>query len=312
MVSNLMRRRAPWLVMVAALLLSVTPFSTLADHHKATRTPVTFTFTFVEDVSGEEWSDEAGIFHFRSVAIQEVSGDISGTATINFSGEFEPVGECTEESCPAYFSFRAQAEITGEDGGWTGTYAASGSDVPGDEFYGEMLVLKGTGGNAGKSIVASLVEETEDSATFEGVLVSQGAANMGLNTSVRLCADPETFTFTGGFLSTGAIEGHGGASIEPIVAGGPWTHTYAVAGTFTLTDEHGSVTIAFAGGAQDNYTPSFEASHFWGHFVVLEGTGAYAELYANGRIIGTAGGPSPTCESGFGVNASLIGEARFN
>ena len=96
------------------------------------------------------------------------------------------------------------------------------------------------------------------------------------------------------------------------MSGGGWIDNYAVAGAVTLTDARGSVTITFAGEAQDNYSASFEASHVWGHFLILEGSGDYAELYAGGRIIATAGGPSATCASGFGVNMSLIGVAHSN
>lgn len=313
--SILRYRRAGWFVMLLTLLLSAIPLTAAAStHHTATRTDVTFTSTVVEVLDeGEEWVDEAGLFHLRgAVQQEEVSGDISGTAIITFNGDFEPVGECTEDSCPAYFSFWARIEVTGEDGGWVGTYVSFGSDVPGEEFFADSLVLRGTGGNAHNSIVAQSTGEDESSITFEGILSTMATPIVGLNTSVRLCADPEDFSFGGGFLSTGAIEGAGGATGEFLVGGGPWTHTYAVAGTVTLTDEHGTVTIAFSGGVQDNYTETFEASHVFGHFVILEGTGDYAELYGSGRLIGTAGGPNPLCDSGFGVNATLVGEAHYN
>lgn len=315
MASIVRRRRVVWFVMLGALLVGMIPFSAAASsHHTATRTPVTFTSTVVEVLDeGEEWVDEAGIFHFRgSIQEEAVTGDITGTATITFNGDFEPVGECTEESCPAFFSFWGRVEVEGEDGGWVGTYVSFGSDVPGEEFFADSLVLRGTGANAHKSIVAQSAGEDEASITFEGVMSTLATPIVGLNTSVRLCADPEDFSFGGGFLSSGAVEGAGGATGEFLVGGGPWTHTYAVAGTLTLTDENGTLTIAFGGGAQDNYAPTFEASHVFGHFVILEGTGDYAELYGSGRFIGTAGGPNPLCESGFGVNASLMGEAHYN
>lgn len=300
--------------MVVALLLSMAPFSALAQNHVATRTPVAFTSTVVEVIDeGEESVDEAGIFHIRgAMNLEEVTGDISGSLVVTYNVDFQPAGECTEESCPGFFSFWGHVEITGEDGGWEGTYIQVGSDVPGEEFFADSLVLRGTGANAHMSIVAQTVEESEESITFEGMKSTLAKPLTGLNTSVRLCADPEDFSFAGGFLSTGAIEGQGAASGEFLIAGTEWTHSYAAAGTLTLTDAHGSITIAFSGSAQDNYTPAFAASHVWGHFVIVDGTGDYAEFYGSGRLVATAGEPNPLCESSFGVNAQLIGETHFN
>ncbi len=71
------------------------------------------------------------------------------------------------------------------------------------------------------------------------------------------------------------------------------------------------MTIAFGGGAQDTASPNMFASHVFGHFVILGGTGDYAELYGIGRLIGAAS-DSSTCASGFGVNISLVGEVHDN
>lgn len=314
MKTRILQRRSLSIGMLIALLVSMVPFAGTAGNHEATRTPVTFTSTYVDLVDpGDEWIDAAGIHHFRgAVQQEEASGDISGMVTITFNGDFEPVGECTEDSCQGYFSAWAEIQVTGEEGGWKGTYVQLSSDVEGEGFHVDRLILRGTGANAHRSIYAESVGGDENSITFEGVLSTMALPVVGLNTRVQVCADPEDFSFAGGYLSRGAIEGAGSATLDPLVAGGPWTHTYAVAGTVTLTDEHGSVTIVFGGGAQDNYTEVFQASHFWGHFMILEGTGAYAELYGNGRVIGTAGGPDSTCASGFGVNLSMIGEAHYN
>jgi hypothetical protein len=315
MMNTFMRRRSGFAIMLAALLVSMVPFGAAAsEHHTATRTQISFTSTTVETLQpGEEWFDEAGIYHLENEIFRdEVSGDISGTATITFNAAFQPVGECTEHACPGYFSYWADLEIEGEEGGWTGTYVAFGSDIPGEEFFSDTLVLRGTGANAHDSIVGSSVGEEGESITFEGVRSTMATPINGLDTSVQLCADPETFAFSGGYLSSGALEGHGAASGEFLVGGGPWDHTYAVGGMVTLSDEHGSLTVAFAGDAQDNYTQTFEASHVFGHFVIIEGSGDYAGLYGSGRIVGTAGGSMAGCASGFGVAISMVGEAHYN
>jgi hypothetical protein len=312
---SILHRKTALVVLLVAILAGIVPLSVSAStNHTATRTPVSFTSTVIEEIEPFEVSvDDAGIFHIRGVTREEVSGDIAGTATVTFAGDFFPAGECTEESCFGTEVGWAQLELAGEDGGWSGTYVFSSSDVPGQEYYSDQLVLRGTGVNAHTSIVAhSPTGGDEESVSFEGVMTTLATPIGGLNTSVRLCASPEDFSFSGGFLSSGAIEGSGGATGDFLIGGGPWTDNYGVAGTVTLNDEHGSVTILFAGEAQDNVSASFQASHVWGHFLVLEGTGEYAELYASGRIIGTAGGPSATCASGFGVNISMVGEAHRN
>lgn len=318
MVSQRRGRRIAWLGILAILLAGIIPLSASASsHHTATRTSITFTSTTVEVLEdGEEWQDEAGIFHFRNNVIRdEVTGDISGTATITLNGDFQPVGECTEDDCSGYFGIWGRLEIEGEEGGWVGTYAQLSSDVPDAEFFADALVLRGTGGNAHMSIFAdSSADEGDDeeSITFEGVLSSLATPIVGLNTQVSLCLDPEDFSFGGGFLSTGAIEGHGAAFGEFLVGGGPWAHTYAVGGVLELTDEHGSVTFGFVGGAQDAIDGEVFASHVGGHWTIVDGTGDYAELYGSGRLIAAAMEPNSTCASNFGLHAYLIGEAHYN
>ncbi len=314
MVSIVSRRRVPWVAMIVAILVLSMPLSVLASsNHTATRTAVAFTSTRVAEVEPSDFSvDEAGIFHVHEVTQEEFSGDISGTAIIEFKADFIPFGECTEEACFGENYGWATVDITGEDGGWSGIYVSSSSDIPGQEYYADSLVLRGTGANAHRSIAAQSTDGSEDSISFEGVVSTLATPIGSLNTSVRLCASPEDFSFSGGFLSSGAIEGSGSATGDFFSGGGQWTDNYGVAGTVTLNDGHGRVTILFAGEAQDNISASFQASHVGGHFLVLEGTGAYTELYAGGRIIGTAAGPSATCASGYGVDISMVGEAHYN
>ena len=315
MLSIICRRPAVLITLIMTLMATVAPLNASASgHHTATRTVVSFTSTVIEEIEPFDVSiDDAGIFHVRQVTREEMSGDISGTAIVTFAADFRPAGECTAESCFGEEAGWAQVEITTENGGWSGTYVYSWSDIPGEEHYSDLMVLRGTGANAHSSIVANSPTGPDiESTTFEGLLSSLATPIGGLNTSVRLCANPEDFSFSGGFLSRGAIEGSGGATGDFLIGSGPWTDNYAVAGTVTLTDAGGSVTIVFTGEAQDNFAPAFEASHVWGHFVILEGTGDYADLYGSGRVIGTAGWPAATCASGFGVSLSMIGEAHSN
>lgn len=301
------------LVLMLALFLSLTPILGLASNgHTATRSDVAFTSTIVEVMDPvAEWADARGGFHFRDlVHIEELTGDITGTVTITLDGDFEPAGECTDEACPGFFSVWGVVDVEGDDGGWYGTFVSISSDIPGEEFSADTLVLRGRGDNADKSIYAQSVSEDETSISFEGVMSTLATPLVNLNTNVHLCADPETFAFNGGYLSTGAIEGSGGVMTDFMVTGSETTYRYAVGGTLTLTDGQGSVTIALAGTVQDVITDNFY-SNFWGQYLVIDGTDAYADLYGHGRMFGTAGYQS-TCASEFGIHIQLLGEAHYN
>lgn len=314
MIRSTVLRHHRLLVLTLALFLSLTPILALASsHHTATRTDVAFTSTIVEVIEPvDEWADAQGGFHFRDlVQIEELTGDITGTVTITLDGDFEPAGECTEDACPGFFSVWGVVEIEGEDGGWYGTFVSISSDVPGEEFTADAVVLRGRGDNADKSIYAESVDEDETSISFEGVMSTLATPLVNFNTNVHLCADPETFAFNGGYLSAGAIEGNGAATGDFLVSGSETTYRYAVAGMLTLTDGQGSVTIALAGTVQDVITQEFFVSNFWGQYLILEGTGDYAELFGHGRMIGSAGN-NTTCAAGFGIDTQLLGEAHYN
>jgi len=309
------RLRRPALVLaLVALIAGLLPFGAAAeDRHTATRTPITFTSAYADTLDpGREWIDADGIIHMRGgLELQNVSGDLNGVLTLALNGDFEPMGECTELGCPGFLSAWATITVTTEDGGWEGTYVMMAAEFGEDSFFMDRLVLRGTGANAGQSIVAESVNDDENGITFEGTLATLALPLDGINTSARLCLDPESGAFTGGFLSSGALSGAGAASADVLVTGVQTTDSYGVAGTLVLTDERGSLTVAFAGMAQDVINTDIYTAHVFGHFVVVEGAGAYAELYASGRLIAAAS-DTATCASGFGVSLSLIGEAHYN
>lgn len=307
-------RRPAIFFALAALLTGLLPYGAAAsEHHTATRTTITFTSAFADMLDpGREWIDADGTIHMRgSVELQNVSGDINGILTLALNGDFEPAGECSDLGCPGYLSAWADINVTTEDGGWEGTYVMISADLGDDSFFMDRLVLRGTGANAHQSIVAESISDDENGITFEGTLATLATPIEGINTSARLCLDPQSGAFTGGFLSSGALSGAGAASADVLVTGSQATDNYGVAGTLTLTDERGSLTIGFGGMAQDVINATVYTAHVHGHFVIVEGTGDYADLYASGRFIGAAS-DSDTCASGFSVGVSLIGEAHSN
>jgi hypothetical protein len=294
--------------MLVTILVGAIPLSASASsHHTATRAPVSFTSTVVEVVDpGEEWVDEAGIYHLRGlVTSEEVSGDISGTAISTENDDVFAPGECTEESCPHYGEVWGTVEITDENGWWEGRWMLSYSTVPGDEYFFTSVVVHGRGGYAGMSFFGEFTDLAEDSVTIEGTLSSMATPIQQLVLGMTVC-----FTETGAggsYLGTGAVDGFGQAEAIFIGSGFQWTHTYNLFGVIELSDESGSFVVGFVGGAQD---VGF-ISHGFGTFVITGGAGAYAELYGNGRVVGSAV-LLPQCESGFGARLSLIGEAHYN
>jgi hypothetical protein len=288
-----------------ALLAAVFPLSASAD--EATRTTAGFTSTVVEVVEpGEEWVDDAGIFHLRGeVSLEEVSGDIAGMAVVTVNVDFLAPGECTEESCPGYTEVWGTVKITDENGWWEGRWIQSLSDMPDDEYFTSSIALHGRGGNAGMSFFGQFTGGEEDSVTIEGTLSTMATPIENLILNVTVCFSEAGAL--GNYLGAGAVDGFGQAEALFYGAGLEWTHTYNLFGAVELSDETGSFIIGFVAGAQD----SGFLSHGFGSFVVVEGTGDYAELYGSGRIVGSAI-LLPQCEGGVGARLSLIGEAHYN
>lgn len=299
------RRRMFGLVLALAVLTGLFPVgAALGDHTIATRVDVTFTSTPVEVIDpGEEWVDEAGIFHIRGlVEVDEIAGDATGTAEIFINVDAHP-----DEG---WSSAWGTLTITDETGTWDGSWL-NNQFVEGDEFFEIGYVfLTGRGGNAGMSITGTLTLDNETGVgTVEGVLQTMAVPVAGLTILQELCVVQETdfATITGGFLASGAIESSGSVQAGFEASGGIWTHTYNLAGATLMTDEHGSFEIFFLGGAQDGET----YSGGWGPFMITGGDGAYAELYGYGRAVATAM-ESSTCASGAGFRLSYVGVAHFN
>lgn len=310
-IPRILRRPASRLAIVAALVIGVLPFAALADHHEATRTDASFTSTLVEVIEpGEEWVDDAGIFHLRGEThAEEVSGDIAGAAVVGVNVDFLAAGECTEESCPGYTEVWGTIHVTGETGWWEGRFTQSFSDVPGDEYAFTSIAMHGHGDAAGQSFIGQFVESDESSVAVEGTISTMATPISNLNLNVTVCAADGPWT--GGYLSTGAIDGSGQAEGLFTGSGTQWTHTYNLTGAIVLTNEHGTVELGFVAGAQDTASSTESASHAFGQFVITGGTGAYAELFGHGRVVGSATGLAQ-CASGFGAQISLIGEATYN
>ncbi len=307
MVSSIRRRRVFRLTFLLALVLSALPVTASATPHQATRTTLSFTATQTEITQeGEVWVDEDGIFHLRNeIEIDEISGDITGTATLTINVDSNALGLCQEDSCPSFADVWGTIVITDEAGSWSGRFTQNLSDVPGEEFSFTAIAMRGLGGNAGKSFIGEITESGEASVTVEGILSTMATPYQSMNTTAVLC-----FTETsdvGNFISSGVIDGFGHAESTFISAGSFWTPTYNIFGEVTLSDESGTATIGFVLGGQD----VGDVSHGFGNYMITGGTGAYAELYGQGRVTGSAL-EMPQCEFGFGVRIQFIGEAHYN
>lgn len=308
MLSRLLTHRLLRIAFLSVLMLAALPLASTSAATDATRTEVSFTSTHTELMdAGEEWVDEAGIYHVRGeTQHDEVSGDISGTAIVVINVDFLAAGDCAEEPCPGLTEVWGEVKIEDENGWWTGRFTQSFSDIPDEEYAFTSIALSGRGGNAGMTFIGEFTSIEESSVTIEGVLSTLGAPTNGMNTNVTVCFGEEAST--GSYLSSGAIEGDGAAEAIFVPSSLIWTHTYNLFGGLQLSDENGAVAIEFVSGAQDIGTGG---SIGFGNYVITGGTGAYAEMYGHGRVI-AALQELPGCESGFGIRIDLYGVAQYN
>jgi hypothetical protein len=295
------RRRVIGLVLTLAVLAGLVPFgAALGDHTVASRVEVTFTSTLVEITNpGEEWVDEAGIFHLRGqVETDDVTGDLTGSAEVVIN-----VDANEAEGWQTAWGTFVMADETGT---WSGRWLNNVTVVEDEVFESGFMMLSGRGSYAGMTIAGGLTLGDADDATIEGVMQTMALPTAGLTMTQDLCFQ-EDGSISGGFFSNGAVETSGSSQAAFEASGGIWTHTYNLFGLMTFTDAHGSFSVAFLGGAQDGETYSGS----WGPFMILGGDGAYAELYGNGRAVMTAAETS-TCATGVGFRISSIGIAHFN
>lgn len=300
------------------LLLGMLPVGVVtADNHQtSTRTDIEFTSTPAEIlVPGEEWIDEAGIGHLRGEVSREiVEGDINGELILTFDGDFIPGPSCVPEDLDncfeGEFSAWGTAVITDENGTWEGKFVIAFRFFEGEEPYSfGRAILVGHGGNAGKSIVVEIAfgeDEEDETAYFTGFMLTMAVPSLGVNMHTQMCFTEEETAY-GAFHSTGAIESSGAAGGEFFTGGHWWTHTYGLSGEVVFTDDHGSFTIQLLGTAQDNW----QTSVGWGHWVIVDGTGAYEHANGHGKLTGYAG-EFAQCSSGFGVWLQFLGQVHFN
>jgi hypothetical protein len=307
MIRKAFGRSAIRLVFLVTFAVIVAPLSALAASHDATRTDASFTSTQIEIVDpGKEWVDDAGIYHVRGLTeIDDITGDITGTGEIVISIDFLAPGECTEDSCPGYTEIWGTVDIENDEGRWTGRFTQSISDVPGSEYAFTSIALHGRGGYAGMSFFGEFVDDSGTSVTIAGTLSTMALPTQAFDVNVTLCFTEDAVV--GNYLGTGAVDGFGHAEAVFLGAGLPGTHKYNLFGAVELTDDLGTVDIGFVGGSQDVGFSSFG----FGNYVITGGTGAYEELYGNGRVIGAAQ-EIASCEYGFGVRVRFIGTAHYN
>lgn len=303
------------LLFVFILLLGLLPagVATADNHRTSTRTPVSFTSTPVEILEpGEEWVDAAGIYHFRGEVSREIAeGDINGEVIVTFDGDFVPAPGCDpdEECSEGEFSSWGTAVFTDENGTWDGKFLIYGAFSSDEEpFFFGKATLAGRGGNAGKSIVADIAfgDDEDETAYFDGFMLTMAKPSFGVNLQVQVCFTEDEVGY-GAFLSYGAVESSGAASAMFFSGGSMWTHTYGLFGEVTIHDDNGSLTLQFVGTSQDNW----QTSVGWGHWVIVDGTGAYEGYNGHGKISGHAGEFSQ-CSSGFGVWLQGLGQIHKN
>ncbi len=300
---------------IAILILvvaSMIPFTAIAGSHEATRVEATLTSIDGEPTEfGAFWQDANGGIHIRDqVSQDEISGAIIGTATTITNLDIQFLEGCEGEGCPPV-SVNVWGTLTMEDetGSWKGSWVQLISEVPGDEYDLGYLSLRGYGGNADKSFIGRITQVDDVGGTIEGVLSTMASPLQSLNLSATLCLDGDSWS--GGYLSSGVVDGSGGATGEFVTASGEFTRDSELYGKVEISDDLGTATLEFVGGGRDVESAGSFANHAFGTYVITGGTGAYAELYGQGRVTGAATS-MPQCSSGFGAHIQFIGEAHMN
>jgi hypothetical protein len=292
---NLNRRRLARLSLAIALIVGALPFVTPVAAQEAEGdgplTPVTLTFTIVEEPDpGQEWVDAEGNFHFRGgIEIDTVSGSIEGDATLTLDGD----GMLTE----GVTYLTVTLDITDENGGWDGHAGLIMVGEYEEQSIGAMLI--GRGDNAGKVIaIDTIVFEEEGSITLSGQMLTMERPTVGVNFNYDLCFTG-TNTASGGFLAYAPYSDAGSASAEFHTVGAPAPRV--IFGNLTFQSERGTLNAMLVETNIEG-TP-----HNFGSMMLMGGTGDYANLYGWGYTNETVSfGEDGGCA---GPSGDFIGEA---
>lgn len=291
---KLNRRRLARLSLAIALIVGALPFVTpvAAQEADGPLTPVTITFTTVEETDpGQEWADAEGNFHFRGgVEVDTVSGAIEGDATLTMDDDF-----IVSEGA---FHLTVTVNITTENGSWDG-YAALSSAADSEDAPSARAMLIGRGENAGKVIALDTVTgQDETSITFSGQMLTMGKPVVGVNLNYDLCfTGPDSAA--GGFISYAPHSDSGSVSATFNAVGAPAPRV--IVGDLTFQSERGTLNAMIVEAAHEG------TSQNYGYFMLMGGTGDYADLYGWGHTHETVSfGEDGGCA---GPSGNFIGEA---
>jgi hypothetical protein len=291
---------------LATILTVLTMLATVAGagatEHSAVK-PVTITITTMEELNpGVEWTDADGTAHFRgAVSLEEVSGDIQGTATNTFNGDFVITGECNEEFCEGLFLGWVELQIESEGGGWSGQAGYVTPETGFESIHGQLV---GHGAYAGQRIlIDTFVGDTDDSITLSGLLLNNAGAKAGVSILFDACFtgyDEITgnVMVSGGFLMSGPAEDSGSMNAVVTPVGVP--ETAVVYGDVTFSGTHGELY-----GALITASVGSGDAQGLGTFMLLGGTGVYEGVYGFGKAFETVVSTS-ACE---GVQGQWLGES---
>lgn len=264
-------------------------------------TPVTVTITTTEVTHpGRSWED-AGGSHLREQRIeQEVSGDLTGTASTieNRDG--------TSESETIWIT----AQVETDSGPWSYRAIFTAGQDGSLTLYSATLI--GQGNNAERTVVFErILEASEDSLTLTGQLIERGPPATPFNVHFDVCiTSPQSVG--GAFFGTIAdLNGDfeiddrdtdSGSMEASFLVGGP-VESGLVMGEGTLTGEHGTLEFELV---VDRYGP-----HGIGRAVFLGGSGAYAGVFGTTRME-LADEPNNGCPLGIGSSGSFHGSTSWS
>ncbi len=251
---------------------------------------------------GQLWIDENGLQIQDLTGQAAISGDITGTATIETNIRW--VGPCDTFTlnCRGQQLSRQELMITDDSGEWKGHLQLTIDPEEGSDAITGVLV--GYRGNAGQTIFIDAVTARSDaSLSISGHPVDSSTPVSGIDLRSQICLD-QNLTGSGNYLSN--VPPLEGGSVEAVLTGtldlesdmpgtAAWTTMIA-----TFMDENGSL----EGQSMEESTAADGSA---GRFVLLGGDGIYAGAQGNGRT-GSQLIEDADCGSGYALRSFWIGE----
>jgi hypothetical protein len=285
-------------LLVVVLLLGSLP-SVAAK--TASATPVTVTFSVGQPaVPGESWYDGERLWTFGRVFHEEVSGGLTGQATIELDQYWEGPCDLAAMTCQGPLYQWLRFWVWDDAGGWDGhgVFLFDGPEME------TTVVLIGHGAYQGQTLwVDQVLDFPTESITYSGLLLEAGGSTPdvppfpgGLSFHGVACLSESGIT--GSVVSSDA--GWNGATLKGQALAPGWPTPEAVARSLTITSGDGrTLELAFAADGHAN-------GQCYGEIALLGHDG----LVGQGRLQATLD-DGIGCPDGAGLNVLVLAATTY-